>query len=115
MDDRFFVAWVLRHELHEVIEEIAGIVRTRRSFGVILDAERRMIAMAKAFQRIVIQIHVRDFDFVQVERIGIHREAVIVRCDLHLAGDFVDHRMIGAAMAELQLVRFSAPSARPRI
>ena len=35
--------------------------------------------MTEAFQRLVVQIDVRHFDFVQVERIGIHREAMIVR------------------------------------
>ena len=39
---------------------------------------------------------------------GIHREAVIVRSDLHFVRDFVQHRMIRAAMSELQLVGFAA-------
>ena len=60
-----------------------GIVRTRRGFGVILHAENGLAAMAEALQRLVVQIHVGDVDVVGVERIGIDREAVIMRRDLH--------------------------------
>ncbi len=38
--------------------------------------------MAEAFEGLVVEIHVSDLDFVEVERIGIDREAVIVRGDL---------------------------------
>ena len=43
-----------------------------------------------------------------MQRIGIDREAVIVRGDFDLAGELVQHRMIRAAMAELQLVGLAA-------
>ncbi len=66
------------------------------------------IAVAEAFQRLVVQVHVRQFDVVGVERIRVHREAVVVRGDLDLVGDLVQHRMIGAAVAELQLVGLAA-------
>ena len=42
--------------------------------------------MAQAFQGVVVQVDVREFDFALVDRFGIHREVVIVRGDLHLAG-----------------------------
>ena len=42
------------------------------------------------------------------ERIGIDREAVIVRGDFDALRELVDHRMIGAAMAEFQLVSLAA-------
>ena len=99
---------VLRHEFDEIVEQIMRIVRTRRGFRVILHAEHRLAAVAEAFQRLVVQIHVRDFDVARVERIRIHREAVIVRGDLDALRQLVDHRMIGAAMPELQLVSFAA-------
>ena len=94
--------------LHEIVEQIVRIVRAGRGLGMVLHAEHRMIAMAEAFQRLVVQIDVGELDLVQVERIGIHREAVIVRRDLHLVGELVQHRVIGAAMAELQLVGLAA-------
>ena len=43
-----------------------------------------------------------------VERIGIDREAVIVRGDLDSLRELIDHRMIRAAMAEFQLVSLAA-------
>ena len=64
--------------------------------------------MAEAFERLVVEIHVGDLDFVEVERIGVHREAVIVRSDLDALGELVAHRMVRAAMAELQLVGLAA-------
>ena len=94
--------------LHEIVEQVVGIVRAGRGLGMILHAEDGLAAVAEAFQRLVVQVDVRDFDFVEVERIGIHREAVVVRSDLDLAGDLVQHRVIRAAMAELQLVRLAA-------
>ena len=72
---------LLRHELHEVVEEVVRIVRAGRGFGVVLHAEDRLAAVAEAFERLVVQIDVRDLDVVGVERIGIDREAVIVRGD----------------------------------
>ena len=41
-----------------------------------------MAAVAEAFERLVVQVDVRDFDLVEIERIGIDGEAVIVRGDL---------------------------------
>ena len=73
------------HELDEFVEEVVRIVRPRRRFRVILHAERGVVAMAEAFERLIVEIHVRDFEFVEVERIGIDREAVIVRGDLDAA------------------------------
>ena len=40
-----------------------GIVRAGRGFGVILHAEQRQVPMAQAFQRFVVQVDVREFDF----------------------------------------------------
>ncbi len=52
---------------------------------MVLHAEYRMVAMTETFERFVVQIHVSDFEIVQVERIGIDRESMIVRGDLHFA------------------------------
>ena len=96
------------YQLHEVVEQIVRIVRAGRGLGVILDAEDRLVAMAETFQRLVVQVDVRELDFVLVERVGVHREAVIVRGDLHFVRDLVQHRMIRAAMSELEFVGFAA-------
>ena len=78
-------AWL--HQLHEIVEQVVRIVRTGRGLRMILHAEHGMAAMAEAFERLVVQIDVGDFELVQVERIGIDGESVIVRRDLHFAGD----------------------------
>ena len=98
---------VLDH-LHEVVKQVMRIVRAGRRFGMILHAEHRLAAMPEAFQRLIVQIDVREIHFVQVQRIRIHREAVIVRRDLHLLGHVVQHRMIRAAVPELELVGLAA-------
>ena len=54
--------FVSRHEFDEVVEEVVRIVRPGRGFRVILHAEDRLAAMAEAFERLVVQIDVRDFD-----------------------------------------------------
>jgi hypothetical protein len=42
------------------------------------------------------------------QRFRVHREAVILRGDFHLAGFQIFHRLVAATMAELELERFSA-------
>src|ERR1035438_5024585 len=75
---------------------------------MVLHAEDRLLAVAEAFESPVVQIDVGDFDVVEIERIRVHREAVIVRGDFDAAGELMAHRMVGAAMSELQLVGFAA-------
>src|SRR5215813_5057178 len=60
--------------------------------------------MTQAFERIVIQIDVRQFDFALSERVRIDGEVVVVRGDLDLAALETLHRMIAAVMPELQFV-----------
>jgi hypothetical protein len=84
------------------------IMRAGRGLGVILHAEHGMTAVAKALQRLVVEIHVRELDLALRERIRVNCETVIVRGNLHLAGDAVEHGLVGAAVAELQLVGLPA-------
>ena len=72
----------LLHQLDEVVEQVVRIVRAGRGLGVILDAEDRLAAVAEAFERLVVQVDVGDFDLVEVERIRVDGEAVIVGGDL---------------------------------
>src|SRR5471030_2597333 len=100
--------WLPAHELYKIVEQITRIVRTGRGFRMVLHAEDRMVAQPEAFERLIVEIHVRDFHVARVERIRVHREAVIVRRDLHLLRYFVAHRMVGAAVAEFQLIGLAA-------
>src|SRR5579862_9881481 len=84
------------------------VMRTRGSLRMILYAEQRQIPMPQAFQRRVIQIHVRELDFTLRQRIRVDREIVIVRRDLNLSRLQLLNRMIPAVVPELQLVRLPA-------
>ena len=83
-------------------------MRPRRGLGVVLHAEERERAVAQAFQRLVIQVHVRQLDLVGVDRVWIDGKVVVVRGDLHLAGEVVAHRVVAAVMAEFELVCLAA-------
>src|ERR1035437_7500006 len=89
------------HQPGEIVEQIVRIVRAGRGFGMVLHTEYRLAAVAEAFERPIVQIDVGDFDLAQVERIRVHGEPVIVRGDLDAPGEFIAHRMVGAAMSEL--------------
>ena len=69
---------------------------------MILHAEGRQLAMPHAFDRAVVQIAVRHFEATRQILLG-HGEAVILRRDLDSPGFQILHRLVGAAMAELQL------------
>ena len=50
------------HQMNELIEEIAGVVRTRRSFGMVLHTEERQRTVTHAFVGVIVQIQVREFN-----------------------------------------------------
>ena len=74
---------------------------------MILDAENRQAMVPEPFQSLVVEIDVAGLDLGRQGR-GIDGEAVVLRRDLDLAGLLVPDRMIGAAVAELELERASA-------
>src|SRR3989442_1792249 len=63
----------LFHQFNKSLEMMFRIVRTGRGFGVVLDRNDRKRAMPHAFHAAVIEIDVRDFDFIR-QRVGLHRE-----------------------------------------
>ncbi len=71
---------------------------------MVLDAERGNGTVLEAFHRVVVQIEVRDFHFVQIEAFRVHGETVILRRNLHLVPFDVQDRMIPAVVSEFQLV-----------
>src|ERR1700674_2764360 len=75
---------------------------------MVLNAECRKRTMFKTFNRIVVQIDVRNIDVVQVETIRIDRKTVILRCNFHLLPLDVENRMVSAVMSEFQLERAAA-------
>src|SRR2546425_10574114 len=91
------------HQLEKLLEQIIRIVRTGRSFGMILNAECRQGAVFETFDRVVVQIDVRDVDVVQVQAFRIDGETVILSRDLHLLPLHIKDGMVSAMMAEFQL------------
>src|ERR1043166_2428674 len=98
----------LVHHLHEIAEQVERVVGAGGGFGVVLDGDGGLAAVAETFERLVVEIDVHVLDLVLRQRVGIDRKAVILRGDLDAAGAEVLDRMIAAAMAELQLVRPAA-------
>ena len=72
--------------------------------GVALEAEGRMRAVADALQRAVEQRPVRGLD-IRRQGLLVHREAVVLAADQHLAGRGHLHRMVRTVVAELHLHR----------
>jgi len=83
------------------------VVRAGGSFGVVLDAEERQRFVAQAFERLIIQVDVGEFNFVGVDGVGIDGEVVVVGGDLDLAGGVVADGVVAAVMAELEFVGFA--------
>src|SRR5438309_840265 len=71
---------------------------------MVLDAEDRQSTMAEPFERLVVQVDVAGLD-VGRQGGGVDGEPVVLRRDLDLAGALVADRMVGTAVAELQLER----------
>lgn len=94
---------VLFHYCHKLVEQIRRIMRAGTCFGVILDRINRKASMTEPFDGVVVQVDVRDLA-VAWKRIGIDREAMILRCDFDPPGRQVLHRLISAVMTERELV-----------
>ena len=102
------------HEVDEAVEEVRGVVRAGRGLRVVLHRERRQVERPQTLHDVVVEVDVADHDpavaAAVVRRDGlavegrVHREAVVVRGDLDLAGGAVHHRLVHAAVAVAQLV-----------
>ena len=81
-------------------------MRAWRGFGMILHAEDGFRLVAQSFHGLVVEIDAID-GYIRWQRVRAHGKTVILRCDLDLAGFQIFHRLIAAAMAELELESFS--------
>ena len=86
--------------MYEFIEEIGSIVRTGRSFRVILNGEDGLPSMAHPFQTLIVQIEVGDLHFACGEAVQVHAEPVILGGDLHLSVGQVFDRLVGTPLAK---------------
>src|SRR5262245_60941442 len=69
---------------------------------MILHAEDGMLGVPQAFQRAIVEIDVRRFHVARQGR-RIYGEAVVLRGDFDALALPVQHRLVGAAVAELEL------------
>src|ERR687898_1778723 len=88
-------------------EEVIRIVRAWRCFGMILHREGGPLSVAEPLNGAVVQIQGRDVSRFW-QRVRVDREAVVLRRDLDAAGVEELDRVIGTAVAELQLVGAAA-------
>src|SRR5262245_22418300 len=92
----------LLHQLHEAIEQVADIVRSRARFGVSLKAERRAVGARKALEAAVEERDVGGLE-VRRQRARIDRKTVVLAGDDYRARFKILHRMIRAVVPELHL------------
>ena len=94
------------HQLTELPEEVAGVVRTRRRLGVVLHGEGRRTKRPEALDHPVVEVDVRGLGVGNGT--GRHGVVVVLAGDLHEAGRQALYRMVGAVVPEGQLVRPAA-------
>ena len=74
---------------------------------MVLHAEDRQALVPQALERLIVEVDVAQLD-VGWKSGGIDREAMILGGDLDLAGRLVADRVVGAAVAELELEGLAA-------
>src|SRR5438132_6613649 len=81
---------------------------------MVLDAERANRRRGEPFARSVVQVDVRRHRACG-QRSEVDAEAVVLRRDLDAPGRQVFHRLVRAAVPELELVRLSAERLREQL
>ena len=99
--------------LAEPLEEVQGVVRSRRRFRVVLDGEGEALGRRHALDRAVVEVHVRDLG--PGDGLVAHGEPVVLRRDLDHPGAQVLDRVVGAAVAELELEGLHAERLRQKL
>src|SRR2546430_5473456 len=97
----------LFHHPDKPVEQISQIVRPRARLRVPLEAERWLVGEREPLQR---AIEERDVGNARGgrQRRRIDGEAVVLAGNQHLSGILVEHRMVGAMVAEFHLQRLPA-------
>src|SRR5215204_1961152 len=87
------------HLPDEGLEQRPRVVRTGRRLWVELHRAGALRGQLEPLHRAVVERLVRDVAAVA----RLHREAVVLARDEHPAGRTLEHRMVGAAVAEREL------------
>mmetsp|Transcript_53303 Transcript_53303/g.125259 ORF Transcript_53303/g.125259 Transcript_53303/m.125259 type:complete len:315 (-) Transcript_53303:5901-6845(-) len=101
----------LAHQADEAVEQVGDVMRAGAGFRVPLEAERRLVSAGDALQRAVEQADVSGAQ-VGRQRVGVHRETVVLAGDADAATVQVLDRMVGAVVAELHLEGLGARGQR---
>ena len=88
-------------QFRKLIKEVRSVMRTRRGFRVILNAEDGMIAMPHPFHRTIIEIDVSYF-YVRRQGFGVDSKTMILRSDRYSPGNQILYRLVSAAVTKLQ-------------
>src|SRR5690606_790163 len=102
----------VRHHVEERAEQIMAVMRTGRGFRMILNAECPEFAVLQPLNRLIVEVHMRDLGPGR-ERLAVHGKSMVLRGDLDLAVLQIQHGLIGAPVAELQLERLP-PQRQPQ-
>src|SRR6478609_8340941 len=92
------------HELRELLEEIARVVRTGTRFRVVLHAERAEMIATDALDVAVVEVQVRD-DASFRQGVGVDRVVVVLTRDLDPAVRQMPDGVVAAVVTEAQLER----------
>src|SRR5438874_8121779 len=103
MADKMPASRALLNQVRELIEEVQGVMRAGRGFGMILDTEDRQFLVPHSFNGAIVQIYVCHF-YVERQRVGIDCEPVILRRDRHLTTAQIFYGLIRAMMPKFQFV-----------
>src|SRR5439155_22111330 len=89
-------------------EELVVGPRARPRFAMILHGDDRELTVGHAFDRAVVEIQVRDFEFGARERVGVYRDSVVLRGYVDASAALILDRLVAAPVSELQFVRLPA-------
>src|SRR6266702_6752446 len=91
----------LFHQVHESLEEVMAVLRSRTGLRMVLHGEDRLALNSQSFVAAVEQRHMRHLD-VPGQALGDHAEAVVLAGDLDLAGLDVQPERSEEHTSELQ-------------
>src|SRR5439155_20555966 len=75
---------------------------------MVLHGEERELLVGYAFDRAVVEIQVRDFEFGARARVGVYRESGVLRGDVDASAPKILDRLVASPVSELQFVRLPA-------
>ena len=91
-----------------------GVVWAGGSLRVILHRDDGQSLVTHAFDALVVEIYVRDLNLGR-QRVGFHREAMIVRSDFHVAVAEILNGLVTATMSEHQFESLTTKSATQQL